>query len=217
LVGTPADRWNSHNPGNRWIHRERFEATKRVLMARGFWPLEELDILDIGCGGGGQLARLLSLGANPARLLGIDLLPERVDQAPAGLPELDIRIAAARTFSLGPDSLDLIWLQTVFSAIRDDEILFALIDRIREMLRPGGGVVWYDFLLADPLTGRSAESPYPADAKAGHRTVFSRLLHRAGAHRIIPLWRAVSASSPTPCTLCFAGCRFSAATMLRKP
>jgi SAM-dependent methyltransferase len=119
-------------------------------MARGFWPLEELDILDIGCGGGGQLARLLSLGANPARLLGIDLLPERVDQAPAGLPELDIRIAAARTFSLGPDSLDLIWLQTVFSAIRDDEILFALIDRIREMLRPGGGVVWYDFFLADP-------------------------------------------------------------------
>jgi SAM-dependent methyltransferase len=150
FVGRPADRWSSCNRGNQWIHRERFEGTKRVLIRSGLWPLEELDILDIGCGGGGQLARLLSLGANPARLHGIDLIPQRIDRASADLPGVDIRVADARTFSLGPDSLDLVWLQTVLSSIRDDDIIFAIVDRIREMLRPGGGVLWYDFFLANP-------------------------------------------------------------------
>jgi SAM-dependent methyltransferase len=142
-------------PGDRLISEELNRVLRALLMRHGFWPLGAYDVLDIGCGGGGQLVRLLDWGAKPERLHGIDMQPERISHAKALRPAIDFRAADGREFSLGAASIDLVLLFTVLSSIRDDEAILAIVDRIRDMLRPSGGVVWYDFFIKNPRNPRT--------------------------------------------------------------
>jgi SAM-dependent methyltransferase len=137
------------------IDEERDRILRALLERHGFWPLGAYDVLEIGCGGGGQLARLLDWGAKAERLHGIDVQPERVSHAKTLCPAIDFQAADGREFSLGPASIDLVMLFTVLSSIRDDATILAIVDRIREMLRPSGGVVWYDFFIKNPRNQRT--------------------------------------------------------------
>jgi SAM-dependent methyltransferase len=146
----PGGRWDARNRGNRLMLEERATSTLGMLRRAGLWPLDRLDVLEIGCGDGSNLALLLSRGADPHRLHGVDLIPEQVAVARKRLPRVDFRVADARTFSLGECSVDLILVHTVFSSILDDAVIEAIVFRIREMLRPDGAVLWYDYFLKNP-------------------------------------------------------------------
>lgn len=146
-----ARHWSAENPGNRLIIEERDRAVRACLERHGLWPLADLEILEIGCGTGANLGRLLAWGASPARLHGIDLLPERINAARARWPMLDWRVADAREFNLGPNSVDLAFLFTIMSSVLDEAASHAIVARVREMVRPTGAVVWYDFYLKNPL------------------------------------------------------------------
>src|SRR3954452_1450475 len=78
------------------IEQERISAVDRALEAR--WPqgLGSLEILDVGCGRGDELARLVVRGADERRCHGVDLLEDRVEAARARLPGADVRVADAR-------------------------------------------------------------------------------------------------------------------------
>ena len=51
--------------------------------------LEDLKVLDIGCGSGYFLRYFASLGGNPANLFGIDLIPERLMRRPTNRARCD--------------------------------------------------------------------------------------------------------------------------------
>jgi SAM-dependent methyltransferase len=146
----PGGRWNARHLGNRLMLEERATATLGMLRHAGLWPLDRLDVLEIGCGAGGNLALLVSEGADPRRLHGVDVMPELVAAGREQLPSVDLRVADARTFSLGQRSVDLILVHTVFSSILDDAVIEAIVSNIRDMLRPNGAVLWYDFFLKNP-------------------------------------------------------------------
>ena len=79
----------------------------------GLWPLDKLDVLEIGCGDGENLSLLLNWGAEADRLHGIDQLPERIARAKALWPTIDFRVADGSEFSLGPGSIDIVLLLRV--------------------------------------------------------------------------------------------------------
>lgn len=82
-----ASLWNLNNPGNRAILQERTRCFQQMLNAGGFL-LSQAKILDLGCGSGAELARLVELGADPANVQGADILPARIQAAREQYPQL---------------------------------------------------------------------------------------------------------------------------------
>jgi len=134
--------------------QERQRAMLRGFAARGVTDLGGLHIAEVGCGAGGNLLELLRLGADPGKLTGLELLPDRHAAARHVLP-------AATTLWLGdamqapadvlaPASQDVVLQSTVFSSLLDDEFQQRLAARMWSWLKPGGAVLWYDFTVNNP-------------------------------------------------------------------
>lgn len=69
------ERYSRANPANEWNILARRRAIVDFL-ERYVGELSQLRVLDMGCGSGGVLTRLVELGADPANLIGVDLLPD---------------------------------------------------------------------------------------------------------------------------------------------
>ena len=113
--------------------------------------LGKLKLLDVGCGYGGQLLDFMRFGFAPANLRGIELLPDRVVLARTRLPAaIEIHSGDASTASIGPASQDVVYQSVVFSSLLDDAFQQRLADHMWSWVRPGGGVMWYDFVYDNP-------------------------------------------------------------------
>lgn len=143
-------RWDLANPGNRAILTARERVTQQVLTEAGFMPLAGRAILEVGCGSGGELGRLQSLGARPSDLHGIDMLAERIDEARRRFPDLDLRVASGENLDAADEHYDVVLAITLFSSILDDTIARRVAREITRVLKPGGAVLWYDFRFDNP-------------------------------------------------------------------
>ena len=137
-------RWDPANRGNQAILAERRGATRHLLDEAGFVPLGARRVLEVGSGSGGELAWLVELGAVPANLVGVDLLPDRVEAARKSYPNLDFRQGNAERLEFASASVDLVLALTVFSSILDREMASNVASEIARVLRPGGALLWYD-------------------------------------------------------------------------
>lgn len=70
-----------NNPGNTHISVERDLALRRLITTKFGVHIGALRVLDVGCGTGGMLAGLVELGAERHNLVGLDLLPDRIETA----------------------------------------------------------------------------------------------------------------------------------------
>ncbi|TXI21814.1 MAG: class I SAM-dependent methyltransferase, partial [Roseateles sp.] len=87
----------------------------------------------------------------PEHLSGIELLPERLALARAALPERVTLLAGdASTAPIAPASQDLVLQSTVFSSILDDGLQQRVAAAMWAWLKPGGAVLWYDFVVNNP-------------------------------------------------------------------
>ncbi len=143
-------RWSLDNPGNKAILIERQQAMKEILKTHGFWPLSDFRILDVGCGRGDVLASLQQWGAKPKNLYGVDLLPDRIEEAKRRYPDLNFLCANAEHLEFPNGSFDLVLLFTVFSSILDDTVAQNIAREVARVLRPSGAVLWYDFRYNNP-------------------------------------------------------------------
>ncbi len=143
-------RWDQANPGNRAVLRERRRATRDLLASGGWLPLRGRQVLDVGCGSGGELASLTEFGAEPGDLFGVDLLPDRIALAREQFPELHFRVANGESLPFPPDRFDLVMAYTLFSSILDATMVGNVATEITRVLRPGGAVLWYDFRYDNP-------------------------------------------------------------------
>lgn len=114
-------------------------------------PVQDKWVLEIGCGTGGNLLQFIQLGFRPEHLVGNELLEERAAQARHILPA-DVRILAgdAATVDLGSEQFDVVFQSTVFTSILNDTFQQTLANRMWSLVKPGGGVLWYDFIYNNP-------------------------------------------------------------------
>jgi len=143
-------RWSPANRGNQAALREREDATRRLLGAHGLIPLGATRVLEVGCGSGGELARLLDMGAEASRLVGVDILADRIEAGHALHPDLDLRAMNAERLDLQDSEFDLVMAITLFSSILDRDMARRVAQEITRVLKPGGRLLWYDFRYSNP-------------------------------------------------------------------
>ena len=151
LQQTPPDRYSLLQPDVWQTVQERQRALLRGLQRRGLHNLAALRLVEVGCGTGGNLLELLRLGFAPEHLQGLELLPERHQQARQVLPAatlLSLGDASVAPITVG--SVDLVLQSTVFSSLLDDAFQARLAQAMWRWLKPGGAVIWYDFTTNNP-------------------------------------------------------------------
>lgn len=121
-----------------------------MLDALGGSP-RDVELLDVGCGGGWLLAELAERGAGPQRLHGVDLLPERIAAAQARVPGADIRRADARRLPFESDRFNAVVMLTTLSSIRERRWRAEALAEAARALRQGGVLLCYEPWLPNPL------------------------------------------------------------------
>ena len=192
------DRYSALRP-DVWQTLQERQRAMLVLFARlGWTALSEKRLLEVGCGGGANLLELLRLGFAPQHLIGVELLPERFEQARHALPAaLALHAGDALQLDLPAASQDAVFVSTVFSSLLDDAFQQRLAAAMWRWVKPGGGVLWYDFTVDNPLNADVRGVPL-----ARLRTLFPE--GRVQAQRITlapPIARAVTRLHPSLYTL----------------
>jgi SAM-dependent methyltransferase len=179
--------------------QERLRAMVALWRAHGWPDLAGRDLLEVGCGTGGNLADLLRLGAEPARLTGLELLPGRVAAARAVLPAA-VRLIEGDALSaaVAPQSQDAVLAFTLFSSVLDEGVRQRLAQVMWSWVRPGGGLLCYDFAVDNPrnldvqgVTPGAVRALFPQARDGGvRRLTLAPPLARAAArlHPRLPAW-----------------------------
>jgi SAM-dependent methyltransferase len=125
-------------------------ACASILVANGILELSDFDFLDVGCGAGAWLRLVEEWGVAKSRLHGIDLLPDRIDQARQLNPGVDFRIASGWSLPYEDESMDVVTAHTVFSSILQHEYRNLLSNEMQRVLTPKGLILIYDFRISHP-------------------------------------------------------------------
>ncbi len=129
---------------------EREGALRRRLALRS-GTAADWRLVEVGCGSGGNLLGMLRLGLRPEHLTGLELLPDRLESARYVLPAaVQLRAGDASQAEIAEGSQDLALQFTVFSSILNDDLQMRLAQAMWRWLKPGGAVLWYDFVVNNP-------------------------------------------------------------------
>lgn len=131
--------------------QERQRAEWRLWARLGWHDLAQRRYCEVGCGAGGALLEALRAGFLPEHLTGLELLPERHAMARRMLPaEVRLHLGDASAAPVRDASQDVVAQHTVFSSLLDDAFQASLAQAMWRWLKPGGGVLWYDFTMDNP-------------------------------------------------------------------
>ena len=149
--GVGHDLYSPLRPEVTLARQQRQRVMLDLLSRHAVQPLDQLRVLEIGCGSGSNLLELASLGFDASRLVGNELLPERAATARRQLPAATVlHEGDATQLPFDANSFDLVYQSTVFSSLLDDAFQQRLANAMWRWVRPGGAVLWYDFTVNNP-------------------------------------------------------------------
>lgn len=144
-------RYNLLNPAVWQMVHERQRALLQLMHRLGWQDLSQKCLVEVGCGNGSNLLEMLRFGFDPRNLRGVELLEDRYAEARRVLPtELQLNLGDACEAKVQPGSQDIVFQSTVFSSLLDDVFQQRLADAMWRWVKPGGGVLWYDFTIENP-------------------------------------------------------------------
>ncbi len=147
----PLLKYNPLNPAIYMINQEKERVFIKWLKKFDLSVIQNLRLLEIGCGGGQNLLQFIKLGFSPNLLVGNELLSERVESAKKKLPnDLKIIEGDALKVNLPLGYFDIVFQSMVFSSILNKEFKYALAQKMWKLVKPGGGILWYDFIYDNP-------------------------------------------------------------------
>lgn len=114
-------------------------------------PVADKKLLEIGSGSGTNLLRLILLGFRPENMVANELFEERAREARHRLPSATkVIVGDASELDLGEGAFDVVMQSTVFTSILDDAFQQKVANRMWDMVKPGGGILWYDYIYNNP-------------------------------------------------------------------
>jgi SAM-dependent methyltransferase len=137
-------------------HPAIWEADRRLVddrlrwvlpLRRSFAPPPNGRLLDIGCGDGGELTRWVAAGWQSPCLAGTELIPVRLARARAACPGAEVREVDGPSLPFPDGAFDAATATMVFSSILDAGVRKALFGEMLRVVRPGGIILVYDFVL----------------------------------------------------------------------
>jgi ubiquinone/menaquinone biosynthesis C-methylase UbiE len=94
---------------------------------------------------------MIRLGFRPENLTGNELLPGRLAITRLRLPSgVKLVSGDAREIAVEPGSFDIVYQSMAFTSILDDAFQQDLAAGMWTLVKPGGGILWYDFLYKHP-------------------------------------------------------------------
>lgn len=145
---------NKDNPGDPHIISILSEKNKTLNKWIKLLPddPDKLKLIEIGCGNGNNLLQLIKIGFNPLNLTANELLEDRVKAAKKNLPaSIKLYSGNALELNLPVERFDVVYQSMVFSSILNKEFRFSLAKKMWEWVKPGGGILWYDFIYNNPF------------------------------------------------------------------
>jgi SAM-dependent methyltransferase len=135
---------------------------------------------------GRSLSQLLDLGFRPENLVGVELIEHYLHIARTKVPEGVTWIHGnALDARLPMSGFDIVYQSTVFSSILSAEFRRLLAARMWRLVRPGGGILWYDFTYDNPsnpdvrgVTCEEVRALFPGAKQDGRRVTLAPPLGR---------------------------------------
>lgn len=113
--------------------------------------IKTMMVLEIGCGGGANILQFLRWGFLPENIKGNELLADRCAQARHILPAaVEIIEGDACSLHLPDRSFDIVMASTVLTSVLDKSFRVRLAQKMWSLVKPGGAVLWYDFVYNNP-------------------------------------------------------------------
>ena len=113
--------------------------------------VKTMKVLEIGCGGGANILQFLRWGFLPENIKGNELLADRCAEARRILPaSVEIIEGDACALCLPDRSFDIVMASTVLTSILDKSFRVKLAKKMWSLVKPGGAVLWYDFIYNNP-------------------------------------------------------------------
>ncbi len=125
------------------------EKVYREIVEQYFPDPKQLEILEVGAGGGGNINFFRSLGIPAKHIHANELLEDRLLTLKSAHPDIQIHPGNALDLSF-KDTFDIVFQSTVFTSILDVTFKNALAKKMLHMLKPGGIILWYDFAFNNP-------------------------------------------------------------------
>lgn len=145
------ERYNPLNPSVYMSKQEKERSLIQLLRDVDQSSLNEKTLLEVGCGSGLNLLQFIRLGFQPENLAANELLANRLREADLNLPSLVKRLPGDATqLDIPAQSYDIVYQSTVFSSILDDDFQSKLAMAMWRWVKPGGGILWYDFIYDNP-------------------------------------------------------------------
>lgn len=138
-------RYAPWEPAHLFLVHKREGAVLELLLRNDMLPLGDRTVLDVGCGSGHVLTEFLLFGARLENLTGIDLLEDRIRAGLERNPHLNLRVGDGADLPFGDSTFDIVLGFTLFSSIKDPTMRTQVAREMARVLRPGGGILWYDF------------------------------------------------------------------------
>ena len=140
-----------YRPEVQWNSYQMRRLAAQLLLRIGRIDLEQIRLLDVGCGTGSWLRTLIEWGINPDNAYGIDLIPERIVQAQKLSPaNVNFQVQDATNLPHKENGIDIVTANTVFSSILDANIRMQIASEMRRVCAVDGIVLIYDFRISDP-------------------------------------------------------------------
>jgi SAM-dependent methyltransferase len=140
------------SPSQLFMMHQRERELVRQLRVRGMTAerLANCRILEVGCGRGGNLRRMIDFGVPAENLFGFDLLTACLRTARERCPQISVAQADGTAMPFRDGEFDIVLQSTTFSSLKNAETRRVFAAEMRRVLRPDGLILWFDFRVNNP-------------------------------------------------------------------
>jgi 2-polyprenyl-3-methyl-5-hydroxy-6-metoxy-1,4-benzoquinol methylase len=125
------------------------QALYNQIITSHFGGTENIQFLEAGAGGGSNIGFFRSIGIKDENIYANELLEERVAELRSNFQGIHILPGNALKLDY-KNKFDIVFQSTVFTSILDKVFKKQLAEKLWDMTKPGGIILWYDFMFDNP-------------------------------------------------------------------
>jgi len=178
-------RWHPLNPISIYYRQAQERSLAEIFRSIDF-SIRGMKVLDAGCGNGRFLRYLISVGAIPKDLHGIDLVDDRINEARSLSPrECIYEVGSISELPYPNSNFDMVTQLTVFSSILDRNMRVDASREVCRVLKKNGLILWYDMKDGASVSTRGIELSELTQLFPDFELIHFMEVHPTGAAKLI--------------------------------